>query len=53
MKAAENGSRCDSADALNSSVDRAILFQSPMGPYPIVVGGVLAKDPAQERGVRM
>jgi len=26
---------------------RTVLVQSPMGPHAIVVGGILAKDPAQ------
>ena len=47
MKAAENGTGCDCAGALNGPMDGSILVQSPMGPYPIVVGGVLAKNPAQ------
>jgi hypothetical protein len=47
VKAAENGSGCDCADALNSPMDWSILVQSPMGPYAIVVGGVLANDPPQ------
>jgi hypothetical protein len=47
MKAAENGSGCDCADALNSPMDGSILVQSPMGPYAVIVCGVLVKDPAQ------
>ena len=47
MKAAENRSGCDCADALNNPMDGCILVQSPMGPRAIIVCGVLAKDPAQ------
>ena len=47
MKAPENRSGCSCSNAQNSSVDRAILVQSPMVPHPIMVCGVLVKDPAQ------
>jgi hypothetical protein len=47
MKAAENGAGCDCADILNSPMDGSILVQSPMGPQAVVIGGILAKDPAQ------
>jgi hypothetical protein len=47
MKAAENGSGCDCADVLNSSMNWTILVQTPMGPQAFVIGGMLAKDPAQ------
>jgi hypothetical protein len=47
MKAAENGSGSDCADALNSPMEGRILVQSPMGPQAFVIGGILAKDPAQ------
>jgi len=46
MKTAENGSRCDWADALNSPMDGSILVQSAMSPFATIIGGMLAKDPA-------
>jgi hypothetical protein len=47
MKPAEKRAGCDCADALNSPMDGSILVQSPMGPQAFVIGGILAKDPAQ------
>ena len=46
MKAAEKRSRCDGAEPLNRPMNRSVLAQSPMSPR-LVVGGKLAKDPAQ------
>jgi hypothetical protein len=28
-------------------MDGSVLAQSPMGPQAVVIGGILAKDPAQ------
>src|SRR5262245_19299185 len=47
MKAAEKRPRCDGAEPLNRPMNRSVLAQSPMSPRLIVVGGKLAKDPAQ------
>src|SRR5262249_11923677 len=51
MKAAEKRSRCDGAEPLNRPMNRSVLAQRPMSPRLIVVGGKLAKDPAQ-MGIR-
>ena len=47
MKAAENRSRCDGAEVLYRPMDGGVLVQSAMRPRFIIVGGKLAKDPAQ------
>jgi hypothetical protein len=47
MKAAENRSRCDGAEPLNCPMNGSVLAQSSMSPRFIIVGGKLAKDPAQ------
>jgi len=47
MKAAENKSGRDCSKALYSPMDKTVLVQGPMGPHAIVIGGILAKDPAQ------
>jgi hypothetical protein len=47
MKAAENRSRCDGAEPLNRPMNGSVLAQSPMSSRFIIVGGKLAKDPAQ------
>ena len=47
MKAAENRSRCDGAEPLNRPMNGSVLAQSSMSPRFIIVGGKLAKDPAQ------
>src|SRR5690349_824148 len=47
MKSAENRSRCDGAEVLNRPMDGGVLVQSAMSPRFIVIGGELAKDPAQ------
>jgi len=47
MKAAENGAGCDCSDGLNRPMDGSVQVQSTMGPHAIVMGGILAKDPAQ------
>jgi hypothetical protein len=49
MKAAENRSRCDGAEPLNRPMNGSVLAQSSMSPRFIIVGGKLAKDPAQVR----
>jgi hypothetical protein len=47
IKATENTSRCDGAEALNRSMDGGVLVQSAMSPRFIIIGGKLAKDPVQ------
>ena len=47
METAENRLGRDCSKALYSPMDWTVLVQSPMGPHAIVIGGKLAKDPAQ------
>jgi hypothetical protein len=47
MKAAENRSGCDCADAANNSMNGNIQVLSPMDPRAIIVCGVLVKDRGQ------
>jgi hypothetical protein len=47
MKAAKNGARGDGTEAFNCPMKRGILVQTAMAPRCIVVGGKLAKGPAQ------
>ena len=49
MKAAQNRSGHNRADALNRPMNGSIQVQSPMGPRAVVVGSILSKNPPQVR----
>ena len=49
VKAAEDGLRCDGADALNRAMERGVLIQRSMSPQLIIIGGICAEDSAKVR----
>jgi hypothetical protein len=46
MKSAEDRRRYDAARVLDGAMDRGVLVERPMSPQLIIIGGILAQNPA-------
>jgi len=49
METTEDGSRCDSANALNCPMERCIFVERAMNSRHIIIGNILPNDPTEVR----